>query len=218
MLVVNKHIGDLVKQDNTGNGALEDIIKVFSKIRDHKEGNVFLGVVHRIDRPVSGAVVFAKTSKALVRLNEMVRNGEIKKRYWAIVERVPEPEAAELMHYIARDSKSNRSRAYDSPKSDTKQARLIYTLLSSGDNYHLLEVSLITGRHHQIRAQLSKIGCPIRGDLKYGARRSLSTGGISLHSRSVEFLHPVRKEMIKVIAPTPSEDKLWQYFEGVVTL
>ena len=173
LLVVNKHCGDLVQPDPSGGSALEDQIKAFIKRRDAKPGEVFLGVVHRIDRPVSGAVLFAKTSKALTRLNEMIREGRIRKIYWALTEQAPDPLSGELCHYILRDGRANRSRACDAPKADAKQARLRYATLGAGTHYTLVEVELLTGRHHQIRAQLSKIGCPIRGDLKYGARRSL---------------------------------------------
>lgn len=215
LLVVNKHAGDLVQPDPSGESALEDQIKAFIKRRDAKPGAVFLGVVHRIDRPVSGAVVFAKTSKALVRLNEMIREGRIHKVYWALTEATPDPESGELRHYILRDGRTNRSRACDAPKGDAKEARLRYATLGAGTNYTLVEVELLTGRHHQIRAQLSKVGCPIRGDLKYGARRSLPGGGISLHSRRVEFEHPVRREPLSVTAPVPAGDNLWTYFENL---
>ena len=214
LLVVNKHCGDLVQPDPSGGSALEDQIKAFIKRRDAKPGEVFLGVVHRIDRPVSGAVLFAKTSKALTRLNEMIREGRIRKIYWALTEQAPDPLSGELCHYILRDGRANRSRACDAPKADAKQARLRYATLGAGTHYTLVEVELLTGRHHQIRAQLSKIGCPIRGDLKYGARRSLPGGGISLHSRSVEFEHPVRHEPVAVTAPVPADDNLWAYFEN----
>ena len=215
LLIANKHTGDPVQPDPTGCTALETEIKEFLKIRDGKQGNVFLGIVHRIDRPVSGAVLFAKTSKALVRLNEMLRNGEFSKTYWAVTEEMPKPEEGELRHWIVRDGKTNRSHIYNSPKGDAKEARLRYRLLCRSDRYSLLEVDLLTGRHHQIRAQLSKIGCPIKGDLKYGAKRSNPDGGISLHSRSIEFVHPVRKERIKVTAPVPAGDNLWRYFEDI---
>ena len=214
LLVVNKHAGDLVQPDPSGESALEDQIKAYIKQRDAKPGAVFLGVVHRIDRPVSGAVLFAKTSKALVRLNEMIREGQIRKTYWALTEQTPDPEAGELCHYILRDGRTNRSRAYDAPKGDAKFARLRYATLGVGTHYTLVEVELLTGRHHQIRAQLAKIGCPIRGDLKYGARRSLPGGGISLHSRRVEFEHPVRREPVSVTAPVPAGDNLWVWFEN----
>lgn len=214
LLLVNKRCGDLVQPDPSGESALEDQIKAFIKERDAKPGEVFLGVVHRIDRPVSGVVIFAKTSKALVRLNEMIREGRIRKVYWALTEAAPDPLSGQLRHYILRDGKTNRSRALDAPKGDAKEARLRYETIGAGTNYTLVEVELLTGRHHQIRAQLSKIGCPIRGDLKYGAKRSLPGGGISLHSRRVEFEHPVRREPLSVTAPVPAGDNLWGYFEN----
>ena len=206
LLIVNKRCGDLVQPDPSGESALEDQIKGFIKKRDAKPGEVF--------RPVSGAVIFAKTSKALARLNEMIREGRIHKVYWALTEATPDPESGELCHYILRDARTNRSRACDGPKPGAKEARLRYETLGAGTDYTLVEVELLTGRHHQIRAQLSKIGCPIRGDLKYGARRSLPGGGISLHSRRVEFEHPVRREPVSVTAPAPADDNLWAYFEN----
>lgn len=215
LLVVNKHCGDLVQPDPSGQSALEDQIKAFIKHRDAKPGEVFLGVVHRIDRPVSGVVLFAKTSKALSRLNEMIREGRIQKIYWALTESTPSPESGELTHYIVRDTRLNKSKAYDTPKPEGKEARLRYRVAGVGTRYTLVEVELLTGRHHQIRAQLSKIGCPIRGDLKYGAKRSLPDGGISLHSRRVEFVHPVRKEPVTVTAPVPEGDNLWQFFKDL---
>lgn len=214
LLVVNKHCGDLVQPDPSGESALEDRIKAFIKARDRKPGEVFLGVVHRIDRPVSGAVLFAKTSKALVRLNEMIREGRIRKVYWALTENRPEAEEGTLRHYILRDGRTNRSKACDAPRPEAKEGRLSYRVVGAGTHYTLLEVELLTGRHHQIRAQLAKIGCPIRGDLKYGARRSLPGGGISLHSRRMEFDHPVRHESVAVTAPVPAGDNLWAYFEN----
>ncbi len=212
LLIVNKHCGDLVQPDPSGESALEDQIKAFIKARDKKPGEVFLGVVHRIDRPVSGAVLFAKTSKALVRLNEMIREGRICKRYWALTEQTPEPEAGELTHYLLRDGRTNRSRVYDTPKPEAKLGVLRYRTLGRSTHYTLVEVELLTGRHHQIRAQLAKIGCPIRGDLKYGAKRSIAGGGISLHSRTIAFDHPVRHEPIEVTAPVPADDNLWNFF------
>ena len=213
LLIVDKHCGDLVQPDPSGESALEDQIKAFIKQRDRKPGEVFLGVVHRIDRPVSGAVLFAKTSKALVRLNEMIRSGAIRKCYWAITEQCPDPAEGELHHWVLRDGRTNRSRAFDTPKPEAKEARLKYRTLAASDNYTLVEVELLTGRHHQIRAQLARIGCPIRGDLKYGARRSNRNGGISLHSRSIEFIHPVRREPLTVTAPVPADDNLWAFFD-----
>ena len=203
-----------MQPDPSGESALEDQIKAFIKARDAKPGEVFLGVVHRIDRPVSGAVLFAKTSKALVRLNEMIREGRIRKVYWALTENRPEAESGELRHYILRDGRTNRSKAFDAPRPEAKEARLKYRMVGAGTRYTLVEVELLTGRHHQIRAQLSRIGCPIRGDLKYGARRSLPGGGISLHSRRVAFEHPVRREPVEVTAPVPAGDNLWACFEG----
>ena len=213
LLIVNKRCGDLVQPDPNGASALENEIKEYIKVRDQKPGEVFLGVVHRIDRPVSGVVLFAKTSKALSRLNEMLRRGEISKRYWAVVESRPEQEQGELRHYILRDGRSNRSFCYATPKGDAKEARLRYEVLGCSDRYTLVEVQLLTGRHHQIRAQLSKIGCPIKGDLKYGAKRSNAGGGISLHSRTIRFDHPVRHEEVCVTAPVPRADALWRFFE-----
>ena len=214
LLVVNKHCGDLVQPDPSGESALEDQIKAYIKRRDAKPGAVFLGVVHRIDRPVSGAVLFAKTSKALSRLNEMIREGRIGKFYWAVTERVPEPEEGELRHYILRDGKTNRSKAFAAPRGDAKEARLRYRTLGASTRYTLVEVELLTWRHHQIRAQLAAAGCPIKGDLKYGARRSNPDGGISLHSRRMEFVHPVSREPLTVTAPVPAGDNLWAYFQN----
>ena len=213
ILVVNKHAGDLVQSDPDGTEAIEDQIKAMIKIRDHKPGAVFLGVVHRIDRPESGAVVFAKSSKALARLNEMIREQKIKKTYWAITENRPNDEEGTLHHWIVRNPKTNRSHAHQRPKPDGKEAILDYRVLGASTNYTLIEVDLKTGRHHQIRAQLSVTGCPIKGDLKYGAKRSNKDGGISLHSRRVEFLHPVGGKPISITAPVPKEDNLWKFFE-----
>ncbi len=220
LVVVNKHAGDLVQADAAGETGLEDAIKAFIRRRDGKPGDVFLGVVHRIDRPVSGAVVFAKTSKALVRLNEMIRRGEIDKRYWVITEELLPDDEGTLTHHIARDSRNNRSYAHSSPRKESKEARLEYRMVAGSTNYYLYEVKLLTGRHHQIRAQFSKEGAPIKGDLKYGAKRSNPDGGgnghggISLHSRRVTFIHPVRREPLEVVAPVPAGDNLWAFFEN----
>lgn len=214
IMVVNKRIGQGVQSDESQEMSLEDDVKEFIRIRDAKEGNVFLGVVHRIDKPVSGAVVFAKSSKALRRLNEMVKERRIQKTYWAVVSAKPREESERLEHYILKDAAKNRSFAYDKEKKGSKIARLEYELICMSDNFCLLEVNLITGRHHQIRAQLSKIGCPIKGDLKYGADRSNKDGGICLHARSIAFTHPVSKAEIKITAPVPQEDNLWRYFES----
>lgn len=212
LLIVNKQAGELVQSDAQGESGLEDAIKEFIKKRDNKPGAVYLGVVHRIDRPVSGAVIFAKTSKALARMNNMVKEREIKKRYLAIVERKPRQDSEELNHYIVRNPQKNRSFAYDKPSNGAKDSKLIYTLIGVSQKFYLLDVELITGRHHQVRCQLSKVGSPIRGDLKYGAARSNKDGSISLHSRSLEFIHPVTKENIKVVAPVPTNDNLWVWF------
>ena len=212
LIVVNKHAGDLVQSDPDGTEAIEDQIKAMIKIRDHKPGAVYLGVVHRIDRPVSGAVVFAKTSKALTRLNEMIREQMIKKTYWAVTESRPNDEEGILHHWIVRNAKTNRSHAHLRPKSDGKEAILDYRVLGASTNYTLVEVDLKTGRHHQIRAQLSAVGCVIKGDLKYGAKRSNKDGSISLHSRRVEFAHPVGGKMLSITAPVPNES-LWKFFE-----
>ena len=199
--------------DKTGDKPLSDLIKEYLKAKYDKPGNVFCGVTHRLDRPTSGVVVFAKTSKALTRLNEMFRNGEIDKTYWAIVKKRPEKETGTLVHYLIKNEKTNKSTAYDKEKPNTKKAVLHYNLIATSDNYNLLEVKLETGRHHQIRSQLSKIGSPIKGDLKYGAERSNPDGSISLHARSISFIHPVSKEKIEVTAPTP-ENNLWKSFEA----
>lgn len=216
LIVVNKHSGELVQSDPEDTLGLEDHIKVYIKARDNKPGAVFLGVVHRIDRPVSGAVLFAKTSKALVRLNEALRERrDFEKIYWAVVEQKPTPQEGELRHFLVRNPKSNKTVAHDTlPKSgDPKEAVLRYKTLKSSDNYHLLRVELLTGRHHQIRCQLAKIGCCIKGDLKYGAARSNKDGSISLHARELIFTHPTTKEQIKVTCPVPENDSLWAFFE-----
>lgn len=223
VIVVNKRPGELVQPDPTGDPALEDTVKAYLKAKYNKPGAVFLGVVHRIDRPVGGAVLLARTSKALVRLNEQLKQRRFQKIYWAIVENQPEQPAGELHHYLVRNGRSNKTVAYNMlqqvPKGmqqEAKEAILRYKLLASSDRYHLLEIELLTGRHHQIRCQLSKIGCPIKGDLKYGASRSNRDGGISLWARRLTFEHPVTHQEITVEAPTPSQDTLWAYFEEAV--
>ena len=214
LIAVNKASGQLVQSDSEGETGLEDTLKEYIKCRDGKPGEVFLGVIHRIDRPVSGVVVFAKTSKALTRMNEMIRARRVEKRYWAIVENSPEEPEGTLRHWMTRDGKTNKAHAYTSKRGDAKEAVLKYRLSCGSRNYCMLEVELITGRHHQIRCQLSKIGCPIKGDLKYGASRSNPGGGISLHSRTVTFDHPVRHEPITITAPVPQDDNLWMFFEN----
>ncbi len=215
IIIVNKAPGEIVQGDKTGDKPLCEIVKEWIKEKYNKPGNVFLGVAHRLDRPVAGLVVFAKTSKALTRLNEMFRNGDVHKTYWAITANAPAECEATLTHYISTVEKNNKSYASLVPKKDTKEARLHYKLIASSDRYHLLEVNLLTGRKHQIRVQLSAIGCPIKGDLKYGAKRSNPDGSISLLSRRVQFIHPVSKIPVDVTAPVP-DDNLWKALENNV--
>lgn len=212
IIIVNKTNNEIVQVDKTGDTSLEDSLKAYIKEKYQKPGNVFLGVTHRLDRPVSGIVVFAKTSKALTRLNEMFRNGEVQKTYWAIVKDRPKQEAATLEQYIVRNEKQNKSYVYNQPKANAKKAILSYKLLAVSDRYALLEVDLKTGRHHQIRCQLAGMGCPIKGDLKYGFPRSNPNGGISLHARRIQFVHPVSKNLIDVVAPCPKDESLWRVF------
>lgn len=212
IIIVNKAPGEIVQGDKTGDKPLCEIVKEWIKEKYNKPGNVFLGVAHRLDRPVAGLVVFAKTSKSLTRLNEMFRNGDVHKTYWAITANAPAECEATLTHYISTVEKNNKSYASLVPKKDTKEARLHYKLIASSDRYHLIEVNLLTGRKHQIRVQLSAIGCPIKGDLKYGAKRSNPDGSISLLSRRVQFIHPVSKIPIDVTAPVP-DDNLWKVLE-----
>ncbi|WP_288315825.1 RNA pseudouridine synthase [uncultured Mediterranea sp.] len=211
IIIVNKTASEIVQGDKTGDVPLSETVKQYLKEKYHKPGNVFIGVTHRLDRPVSGLVVFAKTSKALSRLNEMFKNSEVKKTYWAIVKQTPAETEGELVNYLVRNEKQNKSYAYDTERLGSKKAVLHYRLIARSDNYSLLEVDLKTGRHHQIRCQLAKMGCPIKGDLKYGFPRSNPDGSISLHARRVRFVHPVSKELIDVVAPVPS-DNLWNSF------
>jgi 23S rRNA pseudouridine1911/1915/1917 synthase len=215
MIAINKKVSDIVQGDKTGDEPLSEKVKSYIKQKYHKPGNVYLGVTHRLDRPVSGALLFAKTSKALGRLNEMFKHKEIKKIYWAIVKTKPPVLEETLNHYLIKNQKKNKSFAYDQEVKDAKLASLTYKIIAEADNYYLLEVELHTGRHHQIRCQLAKIGCPVKGDLKYGFPRSNADGGISLHARKIEFIHPVKKESIEIVAPTP-DDSLWNYFDTIV--
>ena len=217
IIAVNKSSSEIVQGDKTGDQPLSETIKLYLKEKYNKPGEVFLGVTHRLDRPVSGVVLFAKTSKALTRLNEMFRNQEVTKTYWAIVKEKPELSEGRLEHYLVRNEKQNKSVAYDKERSDAKKAALSYRLIAHSDTYYLLEVHLETGRHHQIRCQLAKMGCPIKGDLKYGFPRSNPNGGISLHARSVEFIHPVSKLPISLTAPVPTDDKLWNTMEKLLS-
>lgn len=212
IIIVNKTSSEIVQGDKTGDTPLSEIVKQYLKEKYNKQGNVYLGVTHRLDRPVSGIVVFAKTSKALPRLNDMFKNGEVKKTYWAIVKDCPKETEGELIHYLVRNEKQNKSYAYDKEVPNSKKAILNYKLIGRSQNYYLLEVDLKTGRHHQIRCQLAKMGCPIKGDLKYGAQRSNPDGSISLHARRIRFIHPVSQKMIDIEAPVPG-DNLWQGFE-----
>ncbi|MPS63561.1 MAG: RNA pseudouridine synthase [Chryseobacterium sp.] len=213
ILVVNKKVGQLVQGDKTGDESLLELIKDFIKKRDDKPGNVFLGLVHRIDRPTSGLVIYAKTSKALSRLTQMVKNREVKKTYWAVVAKEMIPQSQRLVHYLKKNEKNNKAIVFPKATDGAKEAILTYKVIKTLDNYLLLEIDLETGRHHQIRAQLSKIGIPIKGDLKYGSPRSNSDGGINLHARKLEFIHPVTKEKIEIIASVPQNDAVWRACE-----
>lgn len=213
LIIVNKSSSEIVQGDKTGDKPLSEMVKEYIKQKYHKPGNVFLGVVHRLDRPVSGLVVFARTSKALARLNEMFRTKEVHKTYWAIVGNCPPTEEGELVHWLVRNEKQNKSYAYDKEKPEAKKAILDYKLIGRSERYFLLEVDLKTGRHHQIRCQLAKMGCPIKGDLKYGSPRSNPDGSICLHACRVRFVHPVSKQEIDVTAPVP-EGNLWHSFQN----
>lgn len=212
IIVVNKAAGEIVQGDKTGDQPLVETVRKYIKETYAKPGNVFCGVVHRLDRPVAGLVVFAKTSKALTRLNDMFREGKVHKTYWALSRFEPEPHEARLTHYITSTERNNKSYASLHPVAGGKEARLSYRYLASSERYHLIEVNLETGRKHQIRVQLAAIGCPIKGDLKYGDKRSNPDGSISLMARHIEFIHPVSGKLISLTAPLPS-DPLWQSFE-----
>lgn len=209
IIVVNKEAGEIVQGDKTGDKPLSETVKEYIKEKYNKPGNVFLGVVHRLDRPVSGLVIFARTSKALQRLNKMFSDGEVHKTYWAITQNTPEKPEGTLVNMIVRNEKQNKSYAYDKEVPNSKKAILEYKVIGHSDRYALIEVHLMTGRHHQIRCQLSHIGCPIKGDLKYGAKRSNPDGSISLLSRHVEFVHPISKKLISLDSPLP-DDNLWR--------
>lgn len=209
IIAVNKAVGEIVQGDKTGDTPLSEAVKQYIKTKYNKPGEVFLGVTHRLDRPTSGVVLFARTSKALTRLNEMFREkSQIKKTYWAIVEGIPKQQDGHLENYLIRNEKQNKSYISKQETNGAKRAILEYHTLAKGEHYTLLEINLITGRHHQIRCQLAAIGCPVKGDLKYGARRSNPDGGICLHARAITFLHPVKKEDITIIADVPQTD-IW---------
>jgi 23S rRNA pseudouridine1911/1915/1917 synthase len=209
LIAVNKSCHDIVQGDKTGDEPLSETLKSWLKEKYAKPGNVFVGVTHRLDRPVTGVVLFAKTSKALSRMNELFRLGKVEKAYWAITKNCPSEPENELIHWLIRNETQNKSIAHDTEKTNSKQAILQYRLFSKSERYCLLEINLITGRHHQIRSQLAKIGCPVKGDLKYGAERSNPDGGISLHARRISFIHPVSQQPVEIIAPVP-EDNLWK--------
>ena len=213
IIIVSNRSGEIVQGDKTGDEPLGESVKRYIKEAYAKPGNVFLGVVHRLDRPVSGLVMFARTSKALPRLNKMFAGSDVHKTYWAIVKDMPPKPEGTLIHWLVRNEKQNKSYAYDKEVPNSKRAELDYKVIGRSDNYYLLEVNLKTGRHHQIRCQLAKMGCPIKGDLKYGAKRSNPDGSICLHSRRMEFIHPVSQKQIIVEAPVPN-DPLWQSFNA----
>ncbi len=208
LIVVNKRVGDIAQGDTSGDKPLPDIVKEYLKEKYNKPGEVFLGVVHRLDRPTTGIVVFAKTSKALTRMNELFSSRETQKTYWAVVKNKPPKEEDTLVHFIKRNQQKNTSKAHLKEVPECKKASLSYKIIAELDHYFVLEIELHTGRHHQIRAQLQTIGCPIKGDLKYGFDRSNPDGGIHLHARKLCFIHPVSKEKIELIAPTPN-DIIW---------
>lgn len=211
IIIVNKACSEIVQGDKTGDKTLIDDVKSYIKEKYKKPGDVFLGLVHRLDRPTSGIVIFARTSKALTRMNDLFKNKKIKKIYWAVIDKQPPEDEATIVHYLKKNAKQNKSYAFDTQKADTKEASLSYRLAAKSNRYFLLEIELHTGRHHQIRAQLAKIGCHIKGDLKYGFPRSNPNGGIHLHARSIEFIHPVSKEKLSISA-NPPDDVLWNEF------
>lgn len=214
LVILNKKPGEIVQSDKTGDPTMADELKEYIRVKYKKPGDVFMGIVHRIDRPVSGAVVFARTSKALERMNRLLQERAVKKVYWALISERMQQEEGRLVHYLTRNEKLNKSFAHDIKVKESKEAILDYRLIGASKNYSLLEIILHTGRHHQIRAQLAKIGCPIRGDVKYGATRANRDGSIHLHARRISFVHPVRKELIEIIAPTP-DDNLWKAFSDI---
>lgn len=216
IIIVSKTVNEIVQGDKTGDKTLIDSVKQYIKVKYNKPGDVFLGLAHRLDRPTSGIVVFARTSKALSRLNAMFRDGEIHKTYWAITANCPKETEGTLENFIQKNEKLNKSFIAPKETKEAKKAILNYRIISKSDRYYLWEINLLTGRHHQIRCQLAAINCPIKGDLKYGYPRSNPDGGLSLHARKVEFIHPVSKKEISVIAPVPEGDKLWGYFEECV--
>lgn len=208
IIVVNKRAGDIVQGDKTGDKPLSDVVKSYLKDKYNKLGNVYLGTVHRLDRPTSGLVIFSKTSKALPRLNKMFATKDITKTYWALIKNKPKKDSDRLVHWLKKNPKNNKSYAHSTEVKDSKKAILSYQIIKKLDNFYLLEVTLETGRHHQIRTQLANIGCPIKGDLKYGYDRSNKDASISLHARNIKFIHPVSKEELDITAPLP-KDPVW---------
>jgi 23S rRNA pseudouridine1911/1915/1917 synthase len=215
IIIINKLPSQIVQGDKTGDRPLSDLVKDYLKIKFNKPGEVFLGVVHRLDRPVSGAVIFARTSKSLTRLNEMIKNRQVEKTYWAVVKEKPPKDSNTLINYLRRDEARNKSFIVSEKTKNAQKASLSYSVLGASDNYYLLEVDLQTGRHHQIRAQLAGMGCPIKGDLKYGYPRSNADGSIHLHARKLNFIHPVTLKPISIVAKTPV-DPVWNYFEQIL--
>jgi 23S rRNA pseudouridine1911/1915/1917 synthase len=213
LIAVNKSAGEIVQGDKTGDACVVDELKKFLKKRDNKPGNVFVGLPHRLDRPTSGVLLLTKTDKALTRVNKLIHDREFHKTYWAIVRNKPPKNSERLVHWLQKNEKQNKSFASNIEKNGWQKAELEYKIVASSENYYLLEIKLFTGRHHQIRVQLAEIGSPIRGDLKYGFERSNRDGSISLHARSLEFIHPIKNESIKIIAPAPKEN-LWQVLES----
>lgn len=217
IIVLNKLPSEIVQGDKTGDLPLSEKVKTFIKQRDNKPGNVFCGVIHRLDRPVSGLIIFAKTSKALSRFNELFREKTIKKNYLAVVKNKPPKNADKLIHYILKNEKTNVSKAHIKPVANALMAELDYELVAASDNYYCLKINLFTGRHHQIRAQLAAIGCPIKGDLKYGFGRTNEGGFIHLHSYEISFLHPIKDVQVNMKALPVSDDAVWRYFSDLLT-
>lgn len=213
LIAINKPPGVIVQGDKTGDVSLEDLVKKYIKIKYDKPGAVYLGVSHRIDRPVSGVVLMCKSSKSLERINELFRHQLVKKTYWAVVKKLPDPDSGKLVHWLIRDTDKNKSKVFNKELNNSQRCELDYRHIASSSNYHLLEIDLHTGRHHQIRSQLAKIGSSIKGDLKYGAQRSNEDGSINLHARRIELIHPVTKEKL-VITAKPPHDPVWDYFLG----
>ncbi len=216
IIAINKKSGDIVQGDDTQDPPLSQFVCEYIKEKYQKPGNVFVGVIHRIDRPVSGVVLFARTSKGLARMNQLFKDKTIQKTYWAVVKNKPPKNSDTLKHYLIKDEKIKKARLFNKEVPGSKHCELTYEVLTQSDKYYLLEVKPLTGRFHQIRAQLSSIGCPIKGDLKYGFDRSNPNAGIHLHARKIEFTHPVSKKVIEIMAPAPKDDELWQYFEKTI--